>query len=302
MFGTTGAVVARAPDDAGALAVGAVRLAVGGPLLMCTALICGSRLGQLRPHLMTVVGAGFGAAAFQLAYFVATTRTGVALGTVVTIGSGPVFSGVIHSVATRRPPTLAWTIGTVACVSGVAVLALTGDRAEVDALGLVAALGSGLGWASFTTLSKRQISAGVDPTLSLGATFATAAVLTAPLLVVEPMGWLSTSRGLWIALYLGVGTLAIAYVLYGRALAALPAPTVITLTLFEPVTAAVLAAVVVDERVAAAGWVGIAFVLAGLLITARASTVNPNDTDPGPRCHPGDPTADAREPARRRVL
>lgn len=271
LFGTTGTVLAHAPAGATALGVGAARLAIGGPTLLIAARLYGARVADLRPHVVTMVAGGVGAATFQLLYFVAATRTGVALGTVVTIGSGPVFSGAIHALSTRHRPATAWVLGTTLGITGVGLLALTGDRATVDAIGIAAAVGAGLGWASFTTMSKAQIRRGLDSALSLGGTFTTAAVLTAPLLFVEPMRWISEGRGLVIAAYLGIATLAVAYLLYGRALSRLPAPTVITLTMAEPVTAALLAAAVLHERVSSAGWLGIGLVVAGLAVTASAS-------------------------------
>ena len=44
----------------------------------------------------------------------------------------------------------------------------------------------------------------------------------------------------------------------------------ITLTLAEPMTAAVLSSIVLDEQIDAVGWVGIGLVLAALAVTAGA--------------------------------
>ena len=308
LFGTTGTVLARAPDGAGALAVGAVRLAIGGPLLLVVAVATGHRPRALaRFWRGTAVGA-LGVVAFQLLYFVSTTRTGVALGTVVTIGSGPVFSGLVHAVRTGHRPSAAWVLGTTCGVAGVSLLAITGDTARVDGLGVLAALGAGLGWATFATIGKDQIDRGLASTTSLGGLFSVAAVLTSPLLFVEPMGWITGARGVVVAVYLGAATLTLAYTLYGMALRVLPAHTVITLTLLEPITAAVLAAVVVGETITPLGWAGVCLVLTGLVLTARAATVaddehagHPEHTavDARDGQHPGGAAADPAEPTRR---
>jgi DME family drug/metabolite transporter len=78
-------------------------------------------------------------------------------------------------------------------------------------------------------------------------------------------------RGWWVATYLGAVTVGAAYTLYGFALRHLSAPEVITLTLLEPITAAVLGATLVHEGVTVLGWCGVALVVAGLALTARAS-------------------------------
>jgi DME family drug/metabolite transporter len=99
--------------------------------------------------------------------------------------------------------------------------------------------------------------------------FCGGAVLLAPWMLVHSPAWVMSTRGATVALVLGVVTVGLAYTLYGVALRHLPAPTVITLTLLEPVTAAVLAAVVVHEGIRASGWAGVALVLVGLTVTAR---------------------------------
>jgi DME family drug/metabolite transporter len=61
---------------------------------------------------------------------------------------------------------------------------------------------------------------------------------------------------------------AIAYVLFARGLLRLDASEVTTLVLAEPLTATVLGALVLDERVGRGGAVGAALVLAGLAVLA----------------------------------
>jgi len=67
------------------------------------------------------------------------------------------------------------------------------------------------------------------------------------------MRWLVTGRGALVIVHLGVVTVGLAYTLYGCGLRRLPAPTVVTLTLAEPVTAAVLSVVVLHESLGVAG-------------------------------------------------
>jgi drug/metabolite transporter, DME family len=286
LFGTTGTVLQRGPDGAGALGAGAVRLLIGGLTLCAVARI--ERPLVPRPWKQmrgTVLGGGIAVAVYQLCFFEATTRTGVALGTVVTIGSGPVFSGAIAAYRTRRPPSAAWCVGTALSIVGVVLLGLVGSATDVDVLGISAALLSGLGWAVYATIGRHQIERGLDSTASMASMFTMAAVLVSPLLFTQDMGWIGTPSGAAMALYLGVMTVGVAYTLYGRGLRKLDAPTVITLTLAEPITAAVLSVVVLGETIAVAGWMGIALVLAGLVVTARGATGAPILTSEPPSPH-----------------
>jgi DME family drug/metabolite transporter len=277
LFGTTGTVLAKGPDGTTALGVGTVRLLMGGTVLCLIARL----RREVFPHpgrwWRSMLAGGVAVAAYQLLFFEATTRAGVAIGTVTTIASGPVFSGLIESVRHRRPPPRAWMLGSVLAIVGVAMLGVVGRPATPDPVGVLAALGSGLGWAVYATVGQWQIRRGLPATVSMAAMFTAAGVLCSPLLFVEPLAWLTTPDGVAMALYLGVVTVGVAYTLYGSGLRSLPAPTVITLTLAEPLTAALLAWLLLDETIGPWGAVGIAVVAAGLVITAR-DAVRPRTT------------------------
>ena len=210
-------------------------------------------------------------AIYQLSFFHATRHAGVALATVCTIASGPVFAGLLQWVRFRHVPSRHWTLGTAVCIAGVALLGLAGrDGGHPQATGVASALLAGFGYASYASAAKHQMDAGLDPAGSMAALFCIGGVLTAPLLVVEPLGWLRTGGGAAMILHLGIVTVGVAYTAYGRGLARLSTPTVVTLTLLEPITAAVLSVVVLHERLRPAGWLGVATVLAGLVVTSRA--------------------------------
>jgi DME family drug/metabolite transporter len=99
--------------------------------------------------------------------------------------------------------------------------------------------------------------------------FCVGAVLLAPVLAIEPLGWLGSARGAAMALHLGGITIGVAYTLYGWGLRRLAVPTVVTLTLAEPLTAAILGTAVLGERIGPLGWLGAALIAAGLLVAAR---------------------------------
>jgi DME family drug/metabolite transporter len=102
----------------------------------------------------------------------------------------------------------------------------------------------------------------------MGASFGIGAVLLLPVLALGETAWLREPAGVALALYLGLVPTLLAYVLFARGLRTLDASEVTTLVLAEPVTATLLGALVLDERVGAAGALGIALVLAGLVVLA----------------------------------
>ena len=263
-------MLVNAPAGADAYSVGALRLIIGGTTLLAVARR--QRPGVFAPwrRRVTLVGA-LGVAVFQLCYFLAVDRTGVAVGTVATIGSGPVLAGLLAAVRHRRAPARTWLMGTGISVVGVALLGLAGRSNAIDVTGIALAVCAGLGWATFATVGKSLIDAGEHSTAGMAAMFCGGAALLAPLLLAHHPGWVLHGNGWWVTIYLGAITVGGAYTLYGFALRYLHAPTVITLTLLEPLTAAVLGAVVVHEGIRVAGWAGIAMVLIGLVVTARGA-------------------------------
>jgi DME family drug/metabolite transporter len=272
LFGTTGTAVQQGPDSATTLGVGAARLLVGGATLALVARWHRPPVPRSwRHHLRSSLFGGAMVAVYQLSFFHATRHAGVALATVCTIASGPVFSGLIQWARFHHVPSRHWVTGTAICIAGVAVLGLAGRTGgDPEAVGVATAMLAGLGYASYASAAKHQMDAGLDPAGSMAALFCLGGLLTAPLLLVEPIGWLRTGGGIVMLLHLGVVTVGVAYTAYGRGLARLATPTVVTLTLLEPITAAVLSVVVLDERLRTTGWLGVGAVLVGLLVTSRA--------------------------------
>lgn len=268
LFGTTGTAQALGPADVPPSAVGAARIAVGGSLLAALALAGGGFRGHW--PLRLVLPAGLAVAAYQVAFFEAVARTGVGVGAVVAIGSGPVLAGLLERLLDGVWPGRAWALATALATAGVSVLTLasTGDAA-LSAFGLGLALASGASYASYTVLAKRLLRLGHGPVAVMGASFGTGAILLAPVLVLAGTAWLRSPGGLALAAYLGIVPTALAYVLFARGLRRLAAAEVTTIVLAEPLTAAALGTFLLGERVGPTGTAGAALVLAGLAVLAR---------------------------------
>src|SRR3954465_1812792 len=98
-FGTTGTAQALGPENLSPAGVGAARILVGGALLVAIA----GGLPRL-PRGPLPVAAG-GVAAYQLCFFAAVADTGVAVGTIVALGSAPATAGAFEWALERRAPT-----------------------------------------------------------------------------------------------------------------------------------------------------------------------------------------------------
>ena len=74
-----------------------------------------------------------------------------------------------------------------------------------------------------------------------------------------------------MGLWLGIGTISIAYVLFTWGLSGLTAATAATLTLGEPLTASLLGIVVLGERLSVLAGHGLTVLAAGLALLAWGS-------------------------------
>jgi DME family drug/metabolite transporter len=277
-FGTTGTAQALGPEGTTPLTVGAARILVGALLLLLllaaravSAPAAGTAGGTgARMALATLAAVGVAVAAYQVTFFAAVERTGVGVGTVVALGSAPAMAGVLDRLAGGGRLEARWAAATGLAVAGVALLVGAGGDASVDGIGVLLALCSGAGYATYTVAAKRLISAGHRPEQVMAAGFGAAAVLLLPLLVLGDSAWLWTGGGVALALFLGLVPTALAYVLFARGLRSLGSGEVATLTLAEPLTAAALGVVILGERPGPLALVGAALVLSGLVLLARA--------------------------------
>ncbi|GAA1759543.1 EamA family transporter [Agromyces humatus] len=304
-FGTTGTAQALGPD-ASALSIGAARLVVGGGALGLVAVVLSvaarrrdavgtpaastRRRGPGHPtavraparRLPTWALIGVGAAgvlAYQPAFFAGTAANGVAVGTVVALGSAPVLTGALDWALHRRYPGHRWGAATAIATVGVAILAAsTGSGAEVvgggagaasaDPLGLLASVGAGASYAVYTLAAKALLDRGWTATGSMGALFGAAGVASVPVLAMTDASWLATGPGIAMALWLGLVATALAYVLFGFGLSGLAPATVSTLTLAEPLTAGLLGVVVLGETLPAGAVAGLVVLAAGIVLLA----------------------------------
>jgi drug/metabolite transporter, DME family len=262
-FGTTGTAQAIGPA-ASPVAVGAARIVVGGALLVAIARAMRLEMPRLGA---TAAGIAIGVCIYQLSFFAAVKLTGVAVGTVVAIGTGPAVAGLLGRALNGERLTRRWALATLAAAAGVALLAGDGG-ATIDPAGLGLAVVAGTGYATCTVLSKRLIAGGAAPEAVMAAGFGGAAALLVPVLLLAGPGFLAGGAGLGLALYLGAIPTALAYVLFSRGLRGLTSGETATLVLAEPLTATALGVVALGEQPSAAAAVGAALVLVGLAILA----------------------------------
>lgn len=278
-FGTTGTAQALGAADVSAVTLGAARIVLGGALLAAlvgldrmrrrpaSAPRTGSRLGSA----LLVLAGAVGVAAYQPTFFTGTAENGVAVGTIVALGSAPIFTGLLEWIILRAAPGRRWAVSTALAAVGVVLLSGVfaiggGDAVRITVPGLLASAGAGLSYAVYAVCGKLLLERGWSPVATMGAQFGGAAVLMLPVLVASDPGSLLTGPALLVVAWLGLITVALAYTLFSRGLRLLPAAQVSTLTLIEPATATVLGVLVLHEVLTPDAVLGLAVLLAAVLV------------------------------------
>jgi DME family drug/metabolite transporter len=268
-WGTTGTAQSFAPASLSPYWVGAGRLAVSALFFTAVVLLTRSGAGWQRLPGSGVLLAGVSMAAYNLAFFAGIRASGVAVGTAVALGSGPIWAGLLQALGGRRPP-LRWWVGTLLAVAGGSIMVVSGAAAQaLSASGLALCLLAGLSYAVYALVNQRLVAVAA-PSLATLVVFALAALLAVPAAAVLGGPVVPTATDLVVVAYLGLVATGIAYLLFSHALRHIPAATGVTLALAEPVTAFVLAVLVVGER---PGWTaafGGLLVLAGLVVVVLA--------------------------------
>ena len=269
LFGTIGTARVLGPQ-APSVSVGALRLilAAAALLLLTAPWAAGAVLRAWREPAVWL--AAVAQAAFNVTFLAAVTRAGVAVGTLVAIGCTPILTGLLARLVSTQ-----WAAATAVALVGLALL-LTGDlEGGVSGPGVLFALGAAASYATFIVTSSSLAARGLPAGVVVCAVFTAAAVLLSPGLFVASLSWAASPGGLAMVGYLALVATVVAYRLFNAGLARVEPGTAATLGLVEPLVAAVLAVVLLDERLPARSWIGAATVLVALAVMVRFAADRP---------------------------
>lgn len=276
VWGTIGPAVALVHERSAlsVLSIGAFRAVVAIAVLAGAVVLTGRAAAcraLLRRHPRRTAAVGLLTAAFQLLFFVAVITAGVSVATVVALGVAPVLLLVLASTRSRRWPSVGHVVTVAAAVAG---LLLVGSAAPETAaapqatVGVLAAAASGLAYALSAEigapLTRRHDALAVT---TVTMSFAAAALIAVGVASAAlDRGSTGTSDGWsWLLVgYLGVVTMAGAYVLLFAGLRTTPSGTAVVATLLEPVTAVLIAVAFLGESLTAVGIVGSLLIVAAI--------------------------------------
>lgn len=291
LWGTGGLVVTllHQRDGLSAMTVSAWRMLLAAVALVAFAAITrrSAAIGAtVRDRPLLAIAVGCGTAAYQGLYFVSVLLVGVSVATVVSLGLAPVLAACWEHVRDRSRPSPRQVVVLAGALTGLVLISVTADRGAT-ATGASAYLGLGLSIAAgvtyaVTTVLGHSLAQRTEPVVLTTCTTAVGAVALSPFLLAAAAGGgpvIGTSPGsLALLAYLGFATMAVAYGLLYAGLRTTSGAAATVATLLEPVSAALLAAVVLGERLPWTAWLG------GAMILVAVAALRPADgggTRPG---------------------
>lgn len=289
LWGTGGLAVhvIREAAPLSVVTISAWRMVIGALALALAVAVTrqgGSLRRLVREHPGRVLAVGVATATYQALYFAAVVAVGVTVATVVSLGLAPMIVTVVESVRRRRAPSTGDLVVLGAALVGLVLVSVSAGSAggPHPALGVLASIGSGTAYA-LTTIVGHGLAASTAPLPLATASTSVGALALAPLALVAGAGG-STLGDPVVAgtlLYLGVLTMGLAYLLFYAGLRTAPGSSAVIATLLEPLTAAVLAAVLLGERLGPAGLLGGALILAAVAGLGRRPATT-FDVSPAP--------------------
>ena len=287
LWGTTGTAQSLGAGGLSPFWVGAAQLAVSslflGALLAVSHRRLRGRAGQggapvqpllpnpvhlgLRPAWFVLASMGIGG--YSIFFYEGVTLTGVAVGTAVAIGSGPIWAGLMQALVLRAPLSALWWAGTLVSVAGGAAMVMARGGATLSWSGLALCLLAGLSYAGYALINKRLVTH-MSPRVVNFYVFTGAACMAVPIALVQSGLPQWSLAAVLVVVYLGVVVSGLAHMLFSIGLRSISGPTGVTLSLIEPVAAFVLAVWVVGERQPLQSWLGLLAVLAGLMLVIGA--------------------------------
>lgn len=264
LWGTVGTTQTFLTEGVSPIAVAGVRSAIGGGTLLI-AVVFMKKISFRNWSWKWTIFAALAIALFQCLFFTSVRYTGVAVGTVVTIGSAPIFAGIIEWLIWKVRPSIVWGVATCLAVIGCVLLFANKGEAVIDLFGVGLALAAGFMFALYTNVSK-QLMKREETLPAVAMTFSICAIILGPFTMRDGFNWLSEGVNLGAMLFMALAATSLAYLLFLSGLKKISSSAAVTLSLAEPLTAALLGVFLVGEYLSLLSWMGIALLLGGIVV------------------------------------
>jgi DME family drug/metabolite transporter len=262
LFGTTAIVTVLLAPELPAPTAAGWRVVIGGLGLVALSVLAGHAPWRYPARWAPTAIGGLSFLTFQCGFFFAVGRVGAATATIVAIGTGPIVAGLIDRVHPGVRLRRRWWIGVAVAAGGIALMS-SAEGVVMDPAGWVGAITSGAFFAFFGA-AIRDLTTDRPALTAIATVFGAAVLPAAILLAVLGTNPFAEPGSAAAVLYVGVVTTAVSYALWVRGLAVLTLGDTVTLTMLEPITATVLAVLILGEPAGPSTVLGIVIALVGV--------------------------------------
>ncbi len=275
LWGTTG-VSARFINEIyplSPLTIGAWRLLFAAPVLVLISFLSKSSKEPLqKEHLGIFLIYGVTVATYQLCFFSAVSFAMVSTATLIALCTSPVFVAILSKLFLKDhlPPRIfiALTLAIGGTILIMDIYQLNFSLDSNSSLGYLLALGAGLSYAIYAVAGKSLL-AHYSPLRIVSIAFSLGALFMLPFITVPA----DLPIAVWgILLFLGVVPTALAYIIYTTGLKSTTATNAAIASLFEPLTATLLALTLIGERLNLMQSIGAVLLFAALSIISIKKT------------------------------
>lgn len=288
LWGTTGTAATFAPEVS-PIAIGSVAMGIGGLLQALIALPCLRReRATLAAHKGLVAVGAVAVVVYPLAFYSSMHLAGVAIGTVVSLASAPLASGVLELLLDRKRLSPWWMLAAALGTTGSALLCVAkaaqpSASATETLMGIGLGLAAGASYALYSWAVHRLLGQGISRGAAMGSVFGAGGLMLLPVLVLTGAPLLDSATNFAVGAYMALVPMFLGYVLFGVGLTRVRPSTATTITLSEPAVAALLAIAVVGERLSLLGWSGLGVLALALAVLALAPGTSDDGASPTPR-------------------
>ena len=274
MLGTGGPIGRLLGQETGLspVAVAGYRLAAGGALILVVLAVTSSRPPRGRVAWTRVGVVGTLAAGYQVCFFASASVTSVSLATLVTVGAMPVLVSILEWATGRRRPGRGDLYPMALALVGLGLLVgqpVRGASTTATLAGAGLAVASAAGFAVVSHVAARPVP-GLGDLATTGFGFALGGLLLLPVAgLTVGVGFRPGAAAVGLLAALAAVPTAAAYALYFRGVRDAGAAAGALMTLLEPLTGAVLAALLLGERLGAGCIAGAVLLVGAVALAGR---------------------------------
>ena len=203
---------------------------------------------------------------YQIFFFSSVGKLGVAVGSVISIATTPIWAAIIAFLLYKSKPSFFWTIATFLAIIGVVLINSAGTSSgEAIGWALLLPILAGLSYA-VEIIFIGQVVKNISPENAMLLEMSFVSLLLLPVIFFYPLDWIFTTQGILVSLGLGVITAGIAFPCFVGGLKLTSPIVAATLALTEPLMATALGIFFLHEPITMNMSIGIVCLISAVAV------------------------------------